>query len=141
MVALAVLSRFIDARTQPRPVAHGGRGIDGNKLAKSWVCTAARVRSAGRESEVGVGGLRRERLLILETNIDDLSPQVMAYTMEELLSAGALDVWATPILMKKGRPGTTLRVLCVANCVDLMMNILLTVSTLLTAVEELLFSF
>jgi len=55
-----------------------------------------------------------ENLLLLETNIDDSSPQVLAYTMEELLLAGGLDVWSAPVYMKKGRPGTTLRILCKA---------------------------
>ena len=55
-----------------------------------------------------------ENLLLLETNVDDSSPQVLAYTMEELLLAGGLDVWSAPVYMKKGRPGTTLRILCKA---------------------------
>mmetsp|Transcript_3130 Transcript_3130/g.14010 ORF Transcript_3130/g.14010 Transcript_3130/m.14010 type:complete len:122 (+) Transcript_3130:559-924(+) len=42
-----------------------------------------------------------ETLFVLETNIDDMSPQVLAFTMEELLASGGLDVWAAPVLMKK----------------------------------------
>jgi uncharacterized protein (TIGR00299 family) protein len=48
---------------------------------------------------------------ILEANIDDSSPQVLAYAMERLLASGALDVTLQPIEMKKGRPGTLLRVI------------------------------
>jgi len=48
---------------------------------------------------------------IIEANIDDLSPQVLAYAMERLMAAGALDVSATSVLMKKGRPGQLLRVI------------------------------
>jgi len=47
---------------------------------------------------------------VIEANIDDLNPQVLAYAMEKLLAAGALDVSLTPIVMKKGRPGNLLRV-------------------------------
>ena len=48
---------------------------------------------------------------VLEANIDDLSPQVLAYAAERLLEAGALDVTLSPIQMKKGRPGSLLRVI------------------------------
>ena len=49
---------------------------------------------------------------VLETNIDDVSPQIYEVVMEKLLAAGALDVYMTPIQMKKNRPATLLSVLC-----------------------------
>jgi uncharacterized protein (TIGR00299 family) protein len=48
---------------------------------------------------------------VIEANIDDLNPQVLAYASERLLDAGALDVTLEPLLMKKGRPGNLLRVI------------------------------
>jgi uncharacterized protein (TIGR00299 family) protein len=48
---------------------------------------------------------------VLEANIDDLSPQVLAYAMDRLFEQGALDVTLQPVEMKKGRPATLLRVL------------------------------
>ena len=48
---------------------------------------------------------------IIEANIDDETPQVLAYTVERLLSAGALDASLQPLAMKKGRPGSLLRVI------------------------------
>lgn len=52
-----------------------------------------------------------EKVQILETNIDDMSPQVAGYLMDRLLNDGALDVYFTPVQMKKSRPGLLLTVL------------------------------
>lgn len=49
-------------------------------------------------------------MVLLETNIDDMNPQVYGHVMEKLFQAGALDVYLTPIYMKKNRPGTLLGV-------------------------------
>jgi uncharacterized protein (TIGR00299 family) protein len=46
-----------------------------------------------------------EQVVVIETNLDDLSPQVLAYTVERLLREGARDAFVTPVLMKKGRAG------------------------------------
>ncbi len=53
-----------------------------------------------------------ETLLLLETNVDDNSAEINGYTMENLFAAGALDVFFTPIQMKKNRPATLISVLC-----------------------------
>ncbi len=53
-----------------------------------------------------------EIVTVLETALDDASPQLLAYVAERALAAGALDVMLTPVIMKKGRPGTLLTVLC-----------------------------
>lgn len=53
-------------------------------------------------------------LVLMETNIDDCNPQIFDYVMERLFKAGALDVWFTPIQMKKNRPAVTLSVLAPA---------------------------
>jgi pyridinium-3,5-bisthiocarboxylic acid mononucleotide nickel chelatase len=52
-----------------------------------------------------------ETISVLEANLDDLNPQVFGYVMDRLLEAGALDVFGTPVLMKKNRPGTLLTIL------------------------------
>ena len=52
-----------------------------------------------------------EKIAVLEANLDDLSPQVLAYAMERLLAEGALDVFSVPVQMKKSRPGALLTVL------------------------------
>jgi hypothetical protein len=54
----------------------------------------------------------QETISVLETQIDDLSPQAIGYTFEELFKAGALDVFTGAIGMKKSRPGILLTVIC-----------------------------
>lgn len=53
-----------------------------------------------------------ERIWVLETNLDDVSGELVGYCMSRLLEAGALDVYTTPVHMKKNRPGVILSVLC-----------------------------
>ena len=53
-----------------------------------------------------------EEITVLEANIDDMSPQVFGYVMEQALSSGALDAFGIPVQMKKSRPGMLLTVLC-----------------------------
>ncbi len=57
------------------------------------------------------GKIGDEKIIVLEANLDDLSPQVLAYAMERLLAEGALDVFSVPVQMKKSRPGALLTVL------------------------------
>ena len=56
----------------------------------------------------GHGGTIR----VLEANLDDMNPQIFGYLLEKALAAGALDVFATPIQMKKSRPGMLVSILC-----------------------------
>jgi pyridinium-3,5-bisthiocarboxylic acid mononucleotide nickel chelatase len=53
-----------------------------------------------------------EEISVLEANVDDMTPQVFGYAMERALAEGALDVFGTPVQMKKNRPGMLLTVLC-----------------------------
>jgi len=53
-----------------------------------------------------------QRVQLLETNIDDATGEVIAHTIAALIEAGAHDAWASPIVMKKGRPAHTVHVLC-----------------------------
>jgi hypothetical protein len=53
-----------------------------------------------------------ETLHWFEANVDDVTGEVIAHTISQLLAAGAVDAWATPIVMKKGRPAFTVHALC-----------------------------
>jgi uncharacterized protein (TIGR00299 family) protein len=52
-----------------------------------------------------------EKLVMVETNIDDMNPEIFSFLMEQLFQLGAKDVFLSPLIMKKGRPGTKLSVL------------------------------
>jgi len=52
------------------------------------------------------------QMVLIETNIDDMTGEMLAYARDRLLEAGAADVWFTSIQMKKGRPGVMLSVIC-----------------------------
>ncbi|AUC61365.1 hypothetical protein AA637_09465 [Cyanobacterium sp. HL-69] len=60
-----------------------------------------------------------ETVAVLETQIDDLSPQIFGYVMDELLQLGAKDVFTQPVAMKKNRPGVLLTVICDLDKVDI----------------------
>lgn len=65
-----------------------------------------------------------EQVMLLETQVDDLNPQIMGWVFERLFAAGALDVWTQPVMMKKQRSGLLISVLCgvelVSQCEDIL---------------------
>ena len=82
--------------------------------------------SAEAESET-------EKIAILETVIDDSTPQLLAYVSERLLAAGAWDVYRVPVQMKKGRTGVQLTVLCAPKRLAEMREILFRETTTIGA--------
>jgi hypothetical protein len=77
------------------------------------------------------GGPATQTLALLETNVDDMNPEVYDYVMARLFAAGGLDVFLSPIHMKKNRPATLLRVLCRPEDADAMIAILFAETTTL----------
>jgi uncharacterized protein (DUF111 family) len=67
-----------------------------------------------------------ESLLVLECNLDDATGQLVGHAIAAALEAGALDAWATPLTMKKGRPGLGLGALCEPSRRDAVARVLLT---------------
>src|SRR5205085_1973837 len=67
-----------------------------------------------------------ERVIVIETNIDDMSPQIYGHVMEQALERGALDCYLTPTQMKKNRPGVQVSILCRPQELDAMCELLLT---------------
>jgi uncharacterized protein (TIGR00299 family) protein len=64
-------------------------------------------------------------MVLIETNIDDMTGEMLAYVHEKLMVAGAADAWFTPIQMKKGRPGVTLSLICSESKEEALATLLL----------------
>src|SRR5690606_15502151 len=65
-----------------------------------------------------------ETVDILETNVDDVTGEVLAYTMQRIMDEGARDISSIPVIMKKGRHGFLIRVICSQNDSDKYVKIL-----------------
>jgi uncharacterized protein (TIGR00299 family) protein len=114
---LAVAARFEHPAMTLKSIGYGigAREVPGNVLA-AWVGEEA-------ESQTGV--------TLIETNIDDMAPNMLAALCEDLMAAGALDVTVTPALMKKGRSGHMLTVMSPPELVARLTDDLLRHSTTL----------
>ena len=88
--------------------------------------------------EGGGGAGERGEVVELETNIDDMNPQLYDYLIERLFTAGALDVTLTPMQMKKNRPATCLRVLAPVDRADELRAIIFNETTTLGVREQIL---
>ncbi len=74
------------------------------------------------ERDASVGS--NDSVVVIEANLDDMSPQIYGYFVERALEAGALDVFATPVQMKKNRPGQLLTVLSDPSAVERLTDLI-----------------
>jgi uncharacterized protein (DUF111 family) len=88
-----------------------GIGIGTRKMDKPNVLRVSWREAAPARQGAGGGRWETETLTLLETNIDDMTGEALAFLMERLFEAGALDVTFSPLTMKKSRPGTKVSVL------------------------------
>ncbi len=79
--------------------------------------------------EKSAGTLSQDEIFVVETHIDDMSPEILGFLMERLLAGGALDVSFSPLQMKKNRPGVKLTILCQPHQMDILARIVLLEST------------
>ena len=125
---LAVAAKFERPAMTLNSIGYGigARDVPGNALAV-WIGEEAR-------SDTGV--------TLIETNLDDMAPNVLAALCEDLMTAGALDVTVTPALMKKGRSGHLLTVMAspelVARLTDDLLRHSTTLGVRLTNVQRVL---
>jgi uncharacterized protein (TIGR00299 family) protein len=68
---------------------------------------------------------QKDTIVVLETSIDDMNPEVFGFLMDRLFEEGALDVCWIPVFMKKNRPGTLVQVLCRRNRKDVLIDCIL----------------
>jgi uncharacterized protein (DUF111 family) len=73
----------------------------------------------------------RDTVLQVETNLDDMNPQMYEYVMEQLFARGALDVTLAPVIMKRGRPGIALTCLAAPAQLDQILDVLFEETTTL----------
>jgi hypothetical protein len=110
---LTALGRFERPAMRVESVGYGAGGRDPEgrpNVLRVWL---------GESEPAG------KRMRLLETNVDDMTPELLAYTQEVLMAAGAADAWFTPIQMKKGRPATMLSVLCQEALESTLVSVLL----------------
>ncbi len=72
-----------------------------------------------------------DELVSIETNIDDMNPEIFPYLIDRLLASGAHDAFMVPVIMKKGRPGVMLSVLSARSAMEPLLSILFSESTTL----------
>jgi len=82
-------------------------------------------RSAGNDAH----GTADAPITVIETNLDDMNPQIYGYFVERALAAGALDVFSTAVQMKKNRPGLLVTILCEPTHVSRLTDLLFSEST------------
>ncbi len=90
-------------------------GVGAGNRDPASVANVVRVLLGTVTEPVGAGD---RRLVVVEANVDDLSPELVPDAIEELLAAGALDAWYTPVVMKRGRPAVTISAMCEPGVLD-----------------------
>lgn len=112
--AFAAAVGTCDPPTGPFTISRTGMGAGKRETDRSGILRAMIIGS----------GDGRTKVCKIECNIDDCSGETLGYTMERLLSEGAMDVFCTPIVMKKSRPAHTVTVLCSEEDADRMTELL-----------------
>ena len=110
-------------------VAGSARGAGGRDPASHpnvvTVIGVSETTTAGSHDQSSPSGAITEAALLVECNIDDSTPEVLAIVIQRLLDAGADDAWIVPVVMKKGRAAAELRVLTKSDRHDAIVELLL----------------
>ncbi len=126
-----ILRACVDAYG-PMPVmtvTRVGHGAGSRKLPDRPNIVRAVLGEPTSSAGTSWGALSSGAMTVLETNVDDMTPELCAHAAQELLDAGARDVWWTPIVMKKGRPAHKLSVLARDDDRDMLAEIIVRETT------------
>lgn len=109
---LTALARFEQPAMRPLRIGYGAGHADLTipNVLRVWI----------GEMETSAN----ERISVLQTNVDDMTPEVSAHVVERCLQEGALDALLIPVVMKKGRPGVQIEVLCRPDRLDHLRGVL-----------------
>jgi len=112
-------------------VGYGAGSRDPKGLPNVLRVMLGEMADAGTEIESSVASRQDHSVTVIETNIDDMNPQVYGFVMERAFAMGALDVFMIPAQMKKDRPGVLLTVLCKLEMTEALIEMLLAETTTL----------
>ncbi len=118
-----LLAELVDAFEELPPMALEATGLGhGRREIAGWPNSARLLRGRRLGAPAAAG---RGRVVVIESEIDDLPGEGFGHLMERLLEAGALDAYFTPVQMKKSRPGTLVTLLCRPERLDELAALLL----------------
>jgi uncharacterized protein (TIGR00299 family) protein len=115
----AILTTLARPATSLPPMVVGAVGYGAGTMDLPGTPNVLRCFVGESSSEPGA-----ESIVQLETTIDDMSPQLYEPLMDRLFEAGAVDVFLTPVVMKRSRPGTVLTALCPRERLDTLTRVL-----------------
>ncbi|MGB6471893.1 MAG: LarC family nickel insertion protein, partial [Candidatus Acidiferrales bacterium] len=116
-----------------RAIGYGAGSADNPEKANVLRLLIGDNAAAEQGEESGAAGLGEwdAPIAAIETNLDDMSPQIFGYVVDRALAAGALDVYSMPIQMKKNRPATLLTILARPEDVDRLIDMVFRETTTL----------
>ncbi len=102
----------------------GTRDLQIPNIVRLFVGESAQPKTNASPTQISLASGTSSQLLMLESDIDDMTPEQAGYAMEMLLSQGALDVTFSSVQMKKNRPGFRVNILCNASLKDSLLKTL-----------------
>jgi pyridinium-3,5-bisthiocarboxylic acid mononucleotide nickel chelatase len=125
----ATLLATLVERFGPRPLMRiEGAGYGAGSRDLAGVANVLRI-TIGEEIRFDQPASAREQVAVIEATIDDMNPQIYGYFQERAFEQGALDVYATPVQMKKNRPAMELTVVCTPESVERLSRLIFAETT------------